>query len=256
MAARAPAAPITPAPAPRSTWLTAVRPPSSPARTPDRGAVRSTSAVVPSALRAGGATFNFPAGLFQWSTGGLNLDGRTLTNLGTITLDNPQKRRHLRQRRVSRAVWASATRADRSSTRERSAKPVPSRSTLDDSIQLDNTESGTYDFTGDGGFVIGDDSPFITNSGLFEKTGGTNTSSLAVPFTNLGGTIDAGSGTLSLTDGGTLDGGTYNAGQGATLDLFAGQTFTCERNPHGLGGRNDRVSPPARSGDRRRRPHT
>ena len=63
------------------------------------------------------------------------------------------------------------------------------------------------DLTSDGGFVIGNDSPFMTNAGLFEKTGGTNTSSIAVPFDNQGGTVEADSGLLSLAVRGAQYGG-------------------------------------------------
>ena len=42
------------------------------------------------AVGVGGVVFDFPAGLFQWSTGGINFDGHVLTNIGTITLDNSQ----------------------------------------------------------------------------------------------------------------------------------------------------------------------
>src|SRR6185295_15788345 len=39
-------------------------------------------------IGAAGATFDFAPGQFQWTGGGINLDGHTLTNVGEITLAN------------------------------------------------------------------------------------------------------------------------------------------------------------------------
>ena len=37
-------------------------------------------------IGTGGATFNFAAGMFQWSSNGINLDGNTLINTGSMTI--------------------------------------------------------------------------------------------------------------------------------------------------------------------------
>ena len=54
---------------------------------------------------------------------------------------------------------------------------------------------------------------------LFENTGSNSVSTGAVAFNNQGGTVVATAGTLSITGGGTDTGGTYNAFNGATLNL-------------------------------------
>ncbi len=60
------------------------------------------------------------------------------------------------------------------------ARPGAGSLTLYDSVQIDNAASGTYDITGNGGFDVGNDSPFMTNAGLFETTVGTGTTTIAL----------------------------------------------------------------------------
>lgn len=59
--------------------------------------------------------------------------------------------------------------------------------------------AGTLGALSDRGIVPGVDGGAIQNSGIFEKTGATGTTSIGVPFTNTG-TVRAASGTLSFED--------------------------------------------------------
>ena len=65
---------------------------------------------------------------------------------------------------------------------------------LFDNVQIDTTATGTYDLAADSGIDYGNRSPYVTNEGTFEKTGGTGTSAIGVPFNNQGGTVEADSG--------------------------------------------------------------
>ncbi len=76
---------------------------------------------------------------------------------------------------------------------------------------LANETGGTYNFTADGTGISGENGVYglggigaVTNSGLFEKTGGTGQSLVIPPFNDTGGSITAISGTLILGGGGSL----------------------------------------------------
>ena len=79
---------------------------------------------------------------------------------------------------------------------------------------LNNESGGTVNSQADQTFAVGSGTPQFNNAGTLEKTGGTGTTSLAVPFSN-SGTVRAASGTLNLGSafsnfsGTTLTGGTY-----------------------------------------------
>jgi hypothetical protein len=96
-----------------------------------------------------------------------------------------------------------------------------------------NAAGAVYDFQSDcritdGNWVYGYQGGLVTNNGTIEKTGGTGTSSLGpVGVSNLGGTLDAETGTLQIasSNNGESVGGTYNAAGGAVLDLTGGWYF-------------------------------
>jgi hypothetical protein len=91
-----------------------------------------------------------------------------------------------------------------------------------------NVQSGaTFDIQNDGSFNTYATPGSITNSGTFQKSGGTGTSNLySVGFTNeSGGTVQTSSGTLSFGAGGSAVGtATFIPGSGSTI-AFGGGTF-------------------------------
>jgi hypothetical protein len=94
---------------------------------------------------------------------------------------------------------------------------------------LANVSGAAFDFVADGSIAQGNGQGVFYNAGVLEKTGGAGASVVASQFDNIGGTIDAESGTISLaTAGGTTIGGTFDAGLGgsttATIDLTGGNT--------------------------------
>jgi hypothetical protein len=132
------------------------------------------------------ATLSFPGSMFQWQGGALGGESSFLTNLGTINISGP----------VGLANIANSGAMIQSGA----------GSIVGDLGILNNNVGGVYDIQNDNGVT-----PYtINNYGLFEKTGGTNTSVVAASYFYNYGPIQAASGTLSFTgedffqEGGTL----------------------------------------------------
>jgi hypothetical protein len=86
---------------------------------------------------------------------------------------------------------------------------------------------GKFEFTTDSsiysdGCCGGRGDQAFNNQGLIWKSGGTNTTTISVPFNNVDGTIRVDSGTLSLNDGGISTNGVFTVALDATLDLTGG----------------------------------
>ena len=86
---------------------------------------------------------------------------------------------------------------------------------------LTNATDGIYKFTGDG-TIASSDGGTVNNAGLFEKSGGTGTSTVAqfVSFNNTG-TVEVDSGMLSFQGGGTLNGGHYIFSNGGVVQIYS-----------------------------------
>ena len=166
------------------------------------------------AIGAGGATFDFPSGMFQWSAGSIDGPGVLAVSAGsamTIAGNGEQV--------LSAAVLNnSGTIVDSgnntlffensSTVNNLSGGAVDVTSTAD----LDNY-SGTNAFNNQAGALV-------------DKSASTGTLANTVPFNNQGGTIEVDAGTLSLAGGGVDTGGTFNVAQGATLNLTGGSSPT------------------------------
>jgi hypothetical protein len=147
---------------------------------------------------AGGATLNLSGG------GGQTLDGRTLSNGGTVT-------------------WTGA-----------------GGITAQNGAVVQNGVLAVFDARGDGTFAYGGGAmPGITNYGIFRKSSGTGTTTIDIPFTNLTNTsgvpgdLQAQSGKVSLTRGGT-NSAAFDVSQGATLD-FSTVAYTLAGSLNGAG---------------------
>jgi hypothetical protein len=123
---------------------------------------------------------------------------------------------------------------------------------------------GVWNIVDDSGVARGaDTASYIANAGLFEKTGGNGTSTVATAVTNNGrilggsGVLDfqgavTGTGTDTISGPSTLEFGSSVAagqtiafaGSGSTLDLGALQTFSATLSGYdvgGSGGTNDAI---------------
>ena len=170
-----------------------------------------------------GATFDFPSGMFQWTGGGINLDGHTLTNTGSMTLANANN-----VSLFGNDFFQSKNDGNLGGTLNNSGTIVEQGTGslgFYDSVALNNQAGGTYNFASDGVVYDGQYSPTMANAGTIEKSAGTGTSYIGVPFANNGGAINVGSGTLSLQgNGGISTGGTFTVANGSTLVLAGNNT--------------------------------
>ncbi len=156
----------------------------------------------------GGATFDFPGTLFQWSGG--NLVDNTLTNTGVLNITG--------QGRLFSTLDNSGT-----------IEETGTGNLLVTNGTINNLQGATYAFAGDNGVQPFFGGSTFNNSGTVVKTAGTGTSTLGGTVNNLG-TVEADSGTLSLNgsltqlSGNTLSGGTWNAVVSGSLNLNANVT--------------------------------
>ena len=147
--------------------------------------------------------------------------GNTLTNVGTITLTNPVSPAFVVYANTNGAGNEGGTFINAGTIIQQGAGSLQ----LNDGVQLNNQ----------GNFLINTDSNIqaglgnlgsIVNSGTIKKAAGTGTTSIALPFNNHGGTVDAESGVVTLSAGGTSTGGTYIANGASTIDLTGGSGHT------------------------------
>jgi hypothetical protein len=168
-------------------------------------------------IGTGGAAFNFPPGLLQWTA---NANGSfidttmgDLTNTGTLSLSN------------SNAVILEGDHAlnNQGTINQVGAGGLDIRSAYgDDYTTLNNQTGATYNFQADSGINSTYVGGTFINAGTLTKTAGTGTSVMNEVNFN-GGTINVETGTIALTSlSGTLTGGTFTVAAGATLDLAAG----------------------------------
>ena len=168
------------------------------------------------------AILDFTAESFQVTTSdGINFDlnGNTLINAGTITLTSSS----------NVVVYSNLNGGNRGGTFSNTGTIVQQGSgnlQLNDGVQVSN--SGTYQIQADSSILslglgnIGS----VVNSGTITKVAGTGTTAISVPFNNQDGTVDAESGTVTLSGGGTSTGGTYIANGSGVIDLTGGSSHT------------------------------
>jgi YVTN family beta-propeller protein len=90
---------------------------------------------------------------------------------------------------------------------------------------INNQSAGVWNYQSDSNLIPGGTAGAFINAGLFEKTGGSTATSIAVLFSNTSGTVAANTATL-LFDGGdsctTACTGSWTAATGATLEFDGG----------------------------------
>ena len=164
------------------------------------------------AVGSGGATFNFPGPLFQWTGGIINTVSGNLTNTGTINLAGTTGEESLR---------AGGTLTNDGTINQTGAASF----TIDDGSTLDNSAGNTINFQADAMITtdLGHSVGTITNEGTIEKTVTTGTTTVTMGFGN-SGTVEAISGILSIPNAGlvasnTLSTGIWDVGTDSTLSL-------------------------------------
>ena len=150
-------------------------------------------------IGAGGATFNFSPGLFQWTAG--TITGATLTNAGTLTISG-----------TSTKVLSNGAISNSGTIVHTNTGHLQFASGT-----LNNLTGSVYDFQSSGGFSNGGGTNNVNNAGTFRKSIYTGTTSIAsgVTFSN-SGTVEVQSGTLSFSSY-TQTAGTTILSTGTTL---------------------------------------
>jgi RHS repeat-associated protein len=157
----------------------------------------------------GGLSLNFPPNMFRWTSGGLSGSTTGITNLGSISLSgtglktitgNVLNRGHILQDGLGN---------------------------LNQNAQLENQLGATIEFAGTAGFS---GTGRVINRGTIRKSAGSAETILDSFMDNLGGTIIAQAGTLSLRIGasafpanGRYEGGEFQVSNGAVIDLAGGR---------------------------------
>jgi RHS repeat-associated protein/uncharacterized repeat protein (TIGR01451 family) len=188
----------------------------------------------------GGATFNFPGAMFQWTGGSMELSAGDVTNLGTINLSGSEETQ----------IYADGTLYDYGT--------IVQTGTGNFGLHSDNITPTTLKIEPGGSYLLESDAGInnlfytnvIDNAGTIKKTGGSGTSTLAVNGQLINtGTIEADSGTLALAPtsfaqitGGVLTGGTWNALDGSTITFPSGTEITGNAASIMLGGSGATIS--------------
>ena len=191
-------------------------------------------------LGNGGATFNFPGAMLEWTSGVIDAGNGNLTNLGTITLAGSSDKGFYNDGTLDN--FGAIVQTGSGNLLLGTDNVFPS---------LLKIEPGTsYSFENDSGIGQVQDHlgtaafPTIDNAGTMIKTAGTGISTITIAgtLTNTG-TIEADSGTLFLDaanmaqlSGTTLTGGTWNALDGANLEFPTGTAINTNAANISLGG--------------------
>jgi fibronectin-binding autotransporter adhesin len=161
---------------------------------------------------SGDTTFNFPAPMYQWTGGTLNLNGKALTNAGVMTLNN------------AGAVTLSGGKLTNSGTVNQTGAAnlnINGSTTI-----FDNAVGGVFDLKSDTQINYSTTAGTFTNEGALRRSAGSATASLVCNFT-VGGVIDVQAGTLALAPNattGTVSSATATVAKNASLNLTGGQT--------------------------------
>jgi hypothetical protein len=176
-----------------------------------------------------GVTFNLPSTLFQWSGGTVDVSsGGTFTNVatGVLNLDTTVNTLGLN------GSGTGGNLVNKGVLNQAGTNSLY----LENRANLFNGVGATIDLTNDTSIRVNGGGTLV-NNGTLEKTGGTNSSTIATTFTNNNGAISVQTGMLLLTPlgGSLLNSGSFTAALGSALDLTNGQTVPVQGTFMGSG---------------------
>lgn len=188
----------------------------------------------------GGAIFNFPNGMFQWTGGTLDGLNAPLLNRGSISL--PSFGRQILMGALHNAGTISIVDEAGIAIRGEGGKGV-----------FTNLPGGVFEFSGDGGVIEdlrgdGGGATFI-NQGILRKSLGPGTATIKTPMFSNDGTMDVAGGTfriespiVSQVTGSTLIGGKWQASGGGSIELVATPPITSNKADVSLRGPGSRFA--------------
>ncbi|MDQ6862140.1 MAG: dockerin type I repeat-containing protein [Verrucomicrobiota bacterium] len=159
---------------------------------------------------AGGATFNLPGTIFQWTGGTISSVSAPFINAGTLTIGGPVSTYNYNAGFTNRGTIIQSGSGNMTSQRD----------------EVTNAAGSLWDVRNDLGYL----GYYVVNGGLFQKSAGNGTSLFDGAFNN-SGMISVSSGTLQFNagmvqvSGNTLTGGAWrlvDGGSGATLLINSG----------------------------------
>jgi hypothetical protein len=175
------------------------------------------------AVAGGGATFNLPGSLFQWTGGVIDVTHGNMTDASTGLLNLDTSSNNLGLNGAGKLTNQGAVNLAGGNSL-----------LLEDSATLSNVKGATFDITADG-TVTESGGGTLTNAGTVEKAGGTGTSFISCLLSNKG-TADVNTGTLVVNGAVTqVSAGTLTAGKWvvngtasvpATLDISSASFTT------------------------------
>ncbi len=196
---------------------------------------------------AAGATFNFPAGMFQWQGGIINRlpGGGTFTNAGFMTLTGEDDTNgpfvNTGTMTVTNSTLGLQLEAGEGSLVNSGTLIVTSTGEVQPLAPasggngfITNLAGGTIQLQGGGQIGFGNIAGPLTNQGLVQVTGGSGTATINTSAFNSTGTVEVDSGALAFTSrvevtqvsGTTLAAGTWEALDGSTIQFPAGTNLT------------------------------
>jgi hypothetical protein len=155
---------------------------------------------------SGGATLDFPTGLFQWFGGNIEPVGiNQFTNKGSITMEG-----------ISGSSVTGAFVNEGMVEMLRSGIFA-----IAGGLHFNNSTGGIFDFKSDAWIETGypQGETMFDNYGLLRKSAGSGESMVLAPLNILGGTVEADSGILTLSRGGHSSNATFKVNAGATVNL-------------------------------------
>jgi hypothetical protein len=160
---------------------------------------------------AGGATFDFPDGLFEWTNGGIQSfsSADPLVNVGTMTIHAVENARVTN----GPAFYVCFFHNQGLVKVPGSGAITVSRSTFF------NEKGGVVDLEGDNGFAGDTWKGSVVNTGTFRKSAGAGTATIDSLFAMPGGTVEVQSGHLAFLNTGTYSNATFVIAAGSTVSL-------------------------------------
>jgi hypothetical protein len=165
-----------------------------------------------------GLTLAFTNGLFQW--GGGSFTGGTVTNTGIVVMEGA----------TAGTLALGATIVNQGLVEATGLGGMEFNENYSSANTFSNLTKGVFEFATDSSINADGccdlQAQNFNNQGLVWKSGGSNTSSISIPFNNLGGTVEVDQAELVLNGGGSSSNGTFTVAAGATLDLTGISTMT------------------------------
>ncbi len=183
-------------------------------------------------VTAAGATFDFPASLFQWSGGNITIPYQSqLTNADTFTLAN-NATTLVTLNGNGTLLNAGTIEQDGAADLNIQSGGIGNLTTL--------LNQGTYDFQTDTGISSNSGGGTFNNQGVLSKSNGrANAFSAITVVLDSSSEIAVNAGNLRLAgDGSLLTGGNFDVAAGSTLDLTGGRTLSYTGTFTGSGSGN------------------